>query len=65
MRLAARRVIIWKMIKDETTIIHILEGVKSRRRKATETREKVDAKRPVRVRPKMHCKMLWTDAWET
>lgn len=53
------------MIKNQGTIFHVLEGAKSGRRKATETREKGDAKRPVRARPKRHCKILWTDWWET
>jgi hypothetical protein len=61
----ARKAISWKKIRNQSTNFQVLEGAKSSSRKATETREKAEAQRPVRITPKRHCRSLILDDWDT
>jgi hypothetical protein len=61
MNAVANNAMIWNIIKNQSTLFHALDGVKSRRGNATETRQKVEDQRPVRMTPKRHWRIFWME----
>jgi hypothetical protein len=55
----------WTTIRSHKAIFQALDGAKSSRRAAMETREKVEDHRPVTMTPKRLWKILGYDAEET